>query len=104
MKRVLAVILGLIFCLLPALAQQQDSDSPKKSDKEQKAKKPAEAPATTSESKAEPAKDGDEKEVRFDVSEVAPEVTHHQITVSGSVLKYTATAGRLPLKRADGKI
>src|SRR5947207_11497870 len=112
MKRVLAVILGLIFCLLPALAQQQDSDSPKKSDKEQKAKKedkpaaqkPAEAPATTSESKAEPAKDGDDKEVRFDVSEVAPVVTHHQITVSGSVLKYTATAGRLPLKRADGKI
>ena len=111
MKRVLAVILGLIFCLLPALAQQQDSDSPKKSDKEQKAKKedkpaaqkPAEAPATTSESKAEPAKDGDDKEVRFDVSEVAPEVTHHQITVEGKALKYTSAAYELVALRGAGR-
>jgi len=112
MKRFLAVTLGLIFCLLPALGQQ-NSDSPKKSDKEQKTKKeekqaqkPAEAPAIA-EQKNEPSKDKDDdkdKEPHFDVSEVAPVVTHHQITVNGSVLKYTATAGRLPLKRADGKI
>ena len=31
-------------------------------------------------------------------------VTHHQITVDGKLLKYTATAGRLPIKRGDGKI
>src|SRR5882762_11510066 len=116
MKRFLAVTLGLIFCLLPALGQQ-NSDSPKKSDKEQKtqkeekqpaAQKPAETPAVAPEQKSEAAKDSDDKdkdkEPHFDVSEVAPVVTHHQITVNGSVLKYTATAGRLPLKRADGKI
>src|SRR5213594_3563237 len=33
-----------------------------------------------------------------------PVATHHQITVDGKLLKYTATAGRLPIKRADGKI
>ena len=31
-------------------------------------------------------------------------VTHHQITMDGKPLKYTATAGRLPIKRGDGKI
>ncbi|HZQ67864.1 MAG TPA: peptidase S10 [Terriglobales bacterium] len=50
-------------------------------------------------------KGGDkEKEERFDVSEVAPVVTHHQVTVEGKLLRYTATAGRLPIKRGDGKI
>ena len=31
-------------------------------------------------------------------------MTHHQITVDGKLLKYTATTGRLPIKRGDGKI
>ena len=31
-------------------------------------------------------------------------VTHHQLTLDGKLLKYTATTGRLPLKRGDGKI
>jgi len=38
------------------------------------------------------------------MTEVAPVVSHHQITVAGKALKYTATAGRLPIKRPDGKI
>ena len=110
MKRLLAVTLGLFLCLLPAVAQQ-NSDSPKKSDKEQKSKKEEQKPASQTapeapaEQKAALEKDDDKgKELRFDVSEAPPVVTHHQITVNGSVLKYTATAGRLPLKRADGKI
>src|SRR3984893_9717125 len=49
-------------------------------------------------------KDKDKDKEEFDVSEVPPMVTHHQITVDGKVLKYTATAGRLPIKRGDGKI
>jgi len=36
--------------------------------------------------------------------EPEPVVTHHQITVNGKVLHYTATAGRLPLKDAEGKV
>lgn len=43
------------------------------------------------------------KELHFDVSEVPPVVTHQQATVNGRVLHYTATAGRLPIKRSDGK-
>ena len=45
-----------------------------------------------------------DKEERYDMTEVAPVVTHHQITVDGKLLKYTATTGRLPIKRGDGKI
>jgi carboxypeptidase C (cathepsin A) len=45
-----------------------------------------------------------DKEEHYDVSETAPVVTHHQITVDGKLLKYSATAGRLPIKRGDGRI
>ncbi|HKW67706.1 MAG TPA: hypothetical protein VJP04_10495 [Terriglobales bacterium] len=59
---------------------------------------------------APPAKPGppeagaESKELHFDVSEVPPAVTHQQATINGRVLHYTATAGRLPIKREDGKI
>src|SRR5437868_4258765 len=73
--------------------------------------KPQETPTSSEESKPEtgretPAdKDKDkEKDERYDVTEVPPIVTHHQITVDGKALRYTATAGRLPIKRDDGKI
>jgi carboxypeptidase C (cathepsin A) len=69
--------------------------------------KPAEATPTAEEQKSErePADDKDKgKEEHFDVSEVAPVVTHHEMTMNGKSLKYTATAGRLPIKRPDGKI
>ena len=45
-----------------------------------------------------------DKEDHYDVSEVPPVVTHHQIALNGKTLNYTATVGRLPLKRDDGKI
>ena len=45
-----------------------------------------------------------DKEEHYDMTEVAPVVTHHEITVDGKLLKYSATAGRLPIKRGDGKI
>src|SRR5689334_8115511 len=51
---------------------------------------------------AEAGKEG--KELHFDVTEVAPVVTHQQATINGHVLRYTATAGRLPIKRSDGKV
>ena len=109
---VFAVLLGLA---LLAAAQQTNSSS---QSKDKKAK--AEAQAKTPEQKAEPeakqepapameagkeAGDKDkDKEEHFDVTEVPPSVTHHQVTVDGKLLKYTATAGRLPIKRGDGKI
>jgi carboxypeptidase C (cathepsin A) len=36
------------------------------------------------------------------LAETAPVVTHHQITVNGKPLKYTATAGRIALKPENG--
>jgi carboxypeptidase C (cathepsin A) len=38
----------------------------------------------------------------FDMKESAPSVTHHQVTVKGRPLRYTATAGRLPIKNGEG--
>ncbi len=38
------------------------------------------------------------------MTEVPPVVTRHQVTLDSKVLKYTATTGRLPIKRGDGKI
>ena len=42
--------------------------------------------------------------LHFDMTERAPVQTHHTITVRGKTLHYTATAGRLPIKDATGKI
>ena len=70
---------------------------------EQRPSEPSVAPVTKSDSAKESGEKG-EKEERFDMTEVAPIVTHHQITVDGKLLRYTATAGRLPIKRGDGKI
>ena len=56
------------------------------------------------ESSKETANNKNDKEEHYDLTEVPPVVTHHQITVDGRLLKYTATTGRLPIKRGDGKI
>ncbi|MBV9762558.1 MAG: peptidase S10 [Acidobacteriaceae bacterium] len=45
----------------------------------------------------------EEQEQHFDMTEVPPAVTHHEIRIGGRVLHYTATAGRLPIKEAAGK-
>jgi carboxypeptidase C (cathepsin A) len=97
------------FLLAASLAQQANSPKP------QNQNKPATAPATAENAAPKPeispeqrpstaqASDKD-KEQHFDMTEIPPVVTHHQITVDGKLLKYTAAAGRLPIKRGDGKI
>src|ERR1700733_328714 len=83
--------------------QPAAAKSPEKNPPENAAKNPE--PAAPSEEKSAKERSGDkENEEHFDMTEVTPVVTHHQITVDGKLLKYTATAGRLPIKRADGKI
>jgi carboxypeptidase C (cathepsin A) len=121
------IVTFALFCAIAvgATAQQTNSsnDEPKEKGKKTKAepaakadkeKKPSQTPEKTTEpSPAEeqkpaaapkPAADKDKDKEEFDVSEVAPIVTHHQTTLDGKLLKYTATTGRLPLKRGDGKI
>jgi carboxypeptidase C (cathepsin A) len=68
------------------------------------AKQPQPTPPS-SEAKQESEKDSPgDKDEHYDMTEVAPVVTHHQLTVDGKALRYTATVGRLPIKRGDGKI
>jgi carboxypeptidase C (cathepsin A) len=120
MRSLLLNLALLSLLLIPALAQQPDSpQSQPKTETQAKTNAasrkaqsaPAKSPETltaTEEQKPEAAREsGDrakDKEEHFDMTEVAPIVTHHQITVNGKLLHYTATAGRLPIKRDDGKI
>ena len=124
-------ILAVLVLATAAVAQQQnDSQQPAQPQQAQSQKKQPKAQASkkteektelkTAPKPSEPdakaaqstppqpdAKPGDDKktgEEHYDMAEVAPVVTHHLATVDGKALKYTATAGRLPIKRGDGKI
>jgi carboxypeptidase C (cathepsin A) len=67
--------------------------------------KAPEQPTTSSDAKPDTGKESPgDKEERYDMTEVPPVVTHHQLPLDGKLLDYTATAGRLPIKRGDGKI
>ena len=105
----------LFFTLNPAFTQQTSAEqnSEKKTGKHEqtaRAQEKEKTPEEPAEKRVEtentsPAHDKQPaKDEHWDVSEAAPIVTHHQITVNGRILKYTATAGRLPIKRDDGKI
>ncbi|HTF45775.1 MAG TPA: hypothetical protein VK641_17850, partial [Terriglobales bacterium] len=123
----MGMMLAMAFALLAAAAGQQSDSSQKQPDEkkpknEQSAKdkdkerekdkkaasseKSAESKTTVTveEQKSDGAKPGTGDKEEFDVSEVAPVVTHHQTSVAGKLLKYTTTTGRLPIKRGDGKI
>jgi carboxypeptidase C (cathepsin A) len=116
--RILTMLAVLALLIAGSAAQQSDSSQnqpdEKKSKNEsaakEKEKKPGQAADKPADMKAgdEPKLDGpkpgtgDKEE--YDVSDVAPVITHHQMTVDGKLLKYTATTGRLPIKRGDGKI
>ena len=120
--RVFIVTFALCFALVAGAAAQQtnsSNDEPKEKktkNTEQAAKPQEKKPSQATEKATEPgsaseeqkpvaAKPGADKDKEeFDVSEVPPIVTHHQLTLDGKLLKYTATAGRLPIKRGDGKI
>src|SRR5258708_16309528 len=119
MRILAAIVLGcfMAVCVLAQQDQASDAGSDKAKQaavKEKKSKKEQTAtpgmPDKSQESSAKPADtpkaDGEaiDKDEHYDVSEVAPVVTHHQIAVGGKTLNYTATAGRLPIKRGDGKI
>jgi len=118
--RILAVLFFAVLTIPFAVAQQEQaqptpSENPKQSAAAKKDKKQS-TPATamTPEKPSESGKPGEaakpesteatDKEEHYDVAEVPPVITHHQATVNGKALNYTATVGRLPIKREDGKI
>ncbi|PYV69196.1 MAG: peptidase S10 [Acidobacteria bacterium] len=89
----------------PPPAQSQPPKKPVKQPPPQpKPEEPAAKPTEPMPPQPEPKQGDDKKEEHFDMTEVAPVVSHHQMTMDGKTLKYTATAGKLPIKRADGKI
>jgi carboxypeptidase C (cathepsin A) len=114
--RILAIFLFAAMTIPFAAAQQsQSQDTTTDTTKQAAAKKdkkqttPAAAPDKTAENgkpteapKAD-AGEATDKEEHYDVTEVPPVITHHQISVGGRALSYTATTGRLPIKREDGK-
>ncbi len=123
--RILIVLLFGVLTIPFAVAQQNQSQeaTPENakqatSRKDKARKEPTPASATTPDKAAESGKtaeppraqsneatdkDDKDKEEHYDVAEIPPVTTHHQITLNGKTLSYTATAGRLPLKRGDGK-
>ena len=106
-------VLSVAMYAQPSQNQPSQTPTPPEQTKPKTVKKTPETTAkpaeTTPEEEQKPAsaddKDkGKDKEEHFDVTEVAPIITHHELTLNGKPLKYTATAGRLPIKRPDGKI
>ena len=122
MKMLAALLCAML--TIPFTVAQQTQDTPTESSKPTAAKKeknkkePASStpdkPVAETNKPTEPSKpdsteatdkDKDkDKEEHFDVSEVTPVITHHQFAPNGKTLSYTATTGRLPIKRGDGKI
>lgn len=111
-------IATLIVALVLACGASAQTNSSKPQPKSKKTEPPPNAQTSPQEKPSTPettapqepakqsaAKDNDkDKEEHFDMAEKSPIVTHHQVTVGGKLLKYTATAGRLPIERGDGKI
>ena len=93
MKSFFAALSTICILLTASLAQQADSpkpQAPKKQPPAQSSEKPAESaakPEAPAEEKS-PAREASadkekDKEEHFDMAEVPPVVTHHQITVDG---------------------
>ncbi|MGH9437527.1 MAG: S10 family peptidase [Terriglobia bacterium] len=61
------------------------------------------APQKSSEKAAAPNQNGPANKTK-EAAEEKPIVTHHQITVHGRALKYTATAGLMPIRDDEGKL
>jgi carboxypeptidase C (cathepsin A) len=117
--RILILLIAVLTISFAVAQQNQTQDTPPESTKQAAAKKDKKQtapsnPATPDKSaenskpaeppKAESSEGTDkDKEEHYDVTEVPPVITHHQTTVNGKALSYTATTGRLPIKREDGK-
>ncbi len=100
---VLALLFSFFAASLPAQEPEQSTEQ-KSTTEVQTVEKRGKLP----ESGAKAAKPAEQKEVPKEETqpkkEPEPVVTHHQITVNGKTLHYTATTGRLPIKDDEGNI
>ncbi len=83
-------------------AEQPPAEPSKEAAKTQAQTAPPQAPSEPPKAEAAGAPGG--ANIKYDMTEVPPVVTHHQTTIGGRLLHYTATTGRLPIKAEDGKI
>ncbi len=81
----------------PNPTEQAQEQQKKPSEKAQEETKPSSSPQAQGEGQPQ-------QIVKYDMTEAPPVVTHHQITVGGKLLRYTATAGRMPIKDEAGTI
>jgi carboxypeptidase C (cathepsin A) len=86
MTKLLAVVLGLVWACGPVMAQEKAAEGAAAKDKDGKDKD---------------GKDKDGKDKKDEKK--APVVTHHEVTIGGKLIKYTATAGYLELPDYEGK-
>ena len=85
----------------PSSAEPNPTEQAQQQQQKPAEKTPEEAKPTSSPG-AQPEKPPEN--VKYDMTEVPPVVTHHQITIGGKLVRYTATAGRLPIKDDGGTI
>jgi carboxypeptidase C (cathepsin A) len=94
LRRVAPVFFAFILLAsLLASGQQRDRQG------QQSGAMPSPTPAAAGEAGARTAAEP-KKEVK-EAPEAPPVVTHHEIHVGGKTLRYTATAGMMPLKNVD---
>src|SRR6516162_838203 len=82
---------------------QPSAQTPSRETQERQQRREPTTPAPAEAAGGAPGQPGAQN-YHWDMAEVAPVQTHHQITVGGRTLRYTATAGRLPIKDPTGKI
>ncbi len=75
------------------------TETPKTEEPRQEAQQPHHEPSQAAAPEAtHPAPAG----LHFDMTEPAPVITHHQVTIGGRTIHYTATVGKLPIRDAVG--
>jgi carboxypeptidase C (cathepsin A) len=88
----------------PQVQATTPAQPPSTPNTEQPPQEPSRNPHQTERAQRASEEEEEEEEQHFDMTELPPAITHHEIRVNGRVLHYTATAGRLPIKEASGKI
>src|ERR1700760_4709445 len=89
-----AAILLVLFVATVNLAHTQQASSQQASSQQASSQQAAKPDSGSSTQPAHPQEDP--------LADAQPVTTHHQLTVGGKALKYTATAGRISIKPENG--
>lgn len=101
MRFLRTVVCLAILSLLSLQVAAQPADQQKESAASQPQDQPK-AETVVKKGKLPAAGENPQEEKKEEKKEPEPVITHHPITVNGRTLRYSATAGRLPIRNADG--